>query len=42
MKTRREFVKLVGGAALGAGALLASRGSAGAQAKPAKESPPNL
>ncbi|HME42445.1 MAG TPA: ABC transporter substrate-binding protein [Syntrophorhabdales bacterium] len=38
-KTRREFVKLVGGAAVGAGMLLAGRGKAGAQAKPVKGVP---
>jgi branched-chain amino acid transport system substrate-binding protein len=38
-KTRREFVKLVGGAALGAGAILASRSKAGAQVKPPKGVP---
>jgi len=38
-KTRRDFVKLMGGAALGAGTLLASRRRAGAQAKPAKGVP---
>jgi len=38
-KTRREFVKLVGGVAAGAGMLLAGRGKAGAQAKPAKGLP---
>ncbi|MGZ3568427.1 MAG: ABC transporter substrate-binding protein, partial [Thermodesulfobacteriota bacterium] len=38
-KTRREFVKLVGGAALGAGVMLAGRGKAGAQAKPLKGVP---
>lgn len=38
-KTRREFVKLVGGAALGAGVVLAGKGKAGAQAKPAKGVP---
>src|SRR4030042_421477 len=38
-KTRREFVKLVGGAALGAGVILAGRGRAGAQAKPLKGVP---
>ena len=38
-KTRREFVKLVGGAALGAGVMLAGRGRAGAQAKPPKGVP---
>ncbi len=38
-KTRREFVKLVGGAAVGAGMLLAGRGKAQAQAKPAKGVP---
>lgn len=38
-KTRREFVKLVGGAALGAGAILASRSKAEAQVKPPKGVP---
>lgn len=38
-KTRREFVKLVGGAALGAGVMLARRNEAGAQPKPAKGVP---
>jgi branched-chain amino acid transport system substrate-binding protein len=38
-KTRREFVKLVGGAALGAGMVLAGRTKAQAQAKPAKGVP---
>jgi branched-chain amino acid transport system substrate-binding protein len=32
-KTRRDFVKLLGGAALGAGVMLAGKGKAGAQAK---------
>jgi len=38
-KTRREFVKLVGGAALGAGVMLAGRGKARAQAKSFKGVP---
>ena len=38
-RTRREFVKLVGGAALGAGVVLAGRGMAGAQAKTYKNVP---
>jgi branched-chain amino acid transport system substrate-binding protein len=39
-KTRREFVKMVGGATIGAGAVLAGRGRAEAQAvKPAKGVP---
>ena len=38
-KTRREFVKLVGGVALGAGVMLAGRGKAGAQAKTFKGVP---
>ena len=38
-KTRREFVKLVGGVAVGTGMLLAGRGKAEAQAKPAKGVP---
>lgn len=37
--TRREFVKLVGGAALGAGVVLAGRGMAGAQTKTYKNVP---
>jgi hypothetical protein len=41
-KTRREFVKLVGGAAIGAGALLAAGGKARAQITPAKGYQPNL
>jgi len=39
-KTRREFVKLVGGAALGAGVMLAGRDKARAQAKTFKGVPP--
>src|SRR5512134_6964 len=38
-KTRREFVKLVGGAALGVGVMLSGRGKAMAQAKPLKGVP---
>src|SRR4030067_386775 len=38
-KTRREFVKLVGGAALGAGVILAGKGRASAQTIPAKGAP---
>src|SRR5512139_329436 len=38
-KTRREFVKLVGGAALGAGVVLAGQGKASAQAKTFKGVP---
>ena len=38
-KTRREFVKLVGGAALGAGVILAGKGKARAQTAPAKGVP---
>jgi len=38
-KTRREFVKLVGGAALGAGIMFAGRGKAEAQAKSLKGVP---
>ena len=38
-KTRREFVKLMGGAAVGAGAVLASGKKVYAQAKPAKGVP---
>ena len=38
-KTRREFVKLVGGAALGAGVILAGRGKAMAQTKVPKGVP---
>src|SRR4030042_5006228 len=38
-KTRREFVKLVGGAALGAGVILAGCGKARAQTAPPKGVP---
>ena len=38
-KTRREFVKMVGGAALGAGVMLAGQGKGRAQAKTFKGVP---
>ena len=38
-RTRREFVKMVGGAALGAGVVLSGRRMAGAQAKTYKNIP---